>query len=803
MLTQEVIVKEEPMGKRNKKLLFADDRGDPLKFYVTRGLHRERIRKLIEEHGGQVVDVAGSDCFMKLGEPGIRTATIDLYSSEYVEDSVQTGQLLGRSPYALSLNGLPPGNRTSREPFTQKDKLHLRNHIEGHIKAGKLFGNEIYKEFASLFPHHSWQSWRDHAVKHILPTLPAAKKIDKRAERIRNPGQSPVDAEQSTTTSRDSGRRSDHFSKYEREVLEELLRISREKDRELVYSALAEQFTAHSQASWKHYAEEEVIPNMEDEGALLETGTDAPPPSRLKGVRREFSERDKALIRKITRNRLGDAGIKGKNFWVEFGLMHSQHSADSWRGHATKVIMPVLMAAQKILQNVRKKSTAEAVNENDANAGILPGAPQSKQLEDTEVSDVEYWSQETETPDDAKENDTGMWMTQPQSAPSVDEEQEEGEGQAEERDAEEEEEGEGQAEEREAEEEEDTPWQTQAPIGDTQDHERGQSSEEELAIATQASPLGRNTSDFSEKATSQSPRRPKLRNSPSKTQSSQAQATSPHPSPRKQLLSSPQDPNTQPASQTRRSISRNISREVESPHLMDRDEAPPTVEMVGSTEEELDSLLEEQARLSQKHAQLEEMASSAKGVAADEEGGTEEAPMDVDNSDTQYLTAPEGRTDENPFLASPTSSRVIKKKAVPLPEPSQKSPPATIPHVVLTPAPHHEVAESVKTQYYNLFDKLCNDYSSEGFTRHQCLGAVHMSGGVIGRARKLLDAGLDVAKLSSKIRRHIFTSDEDATLLGNDEQAIESLKKVKGREVISHRMRFLHQWSALHVGGSQ
>ncbi|TPX69667.1 hypothetical protein SpCBS45565_g02342 [Spizellomyces sp. 'palustris'] len=803
MLTQGVIVKEEPRAKRNKNLLFSDYRGDPLKFYVTRGLHRERIRKLIEEYGGQVVDVSGSDCFMKLGEPGLRTATVDLYSSEYVVDCVQTGQILDSSPYALSLNGLAPGKRTSREAFTLKDKLQLRNHIERHIKAGqRISGNEIYKELASLFPHHTWQSWRDHAVKHILPTLPAAKRIDKRAEQIRNSGRNPVDADTSTVTSQGAGGWSDQFTKYEREVLEELLRISREKDRELVYSALAEKFTAHSQASWKHYAEEEIIPNMEDEDALLDT--DAPPPIRLKGARHEFTERDKALIRKTTRNRLGDAGIKGANFWLDFGVKHPQHGAQSWRGHAIKVIIPVLRVAEDVLQSVRSKNTVEDLNEN-GNARILPGAPHSpssKQREEAEVRDVEYWSQETTPPDDDTEDDTGMWMTQPQSAPAVDEEEEEGEKQAEEREEEEEEEGDEQAEEREAEVEEDTPWQTQAPISDTQDHEGEQSSEENLAIATQASPLGRNTSDRSEKATSQSPRRPMLRNSPSKTQS-QSQVTSPHPTPRKQLLSSPQDPNTQPASQTRSSISRNRSREVESPDLMERDEAPPTVEMVGSTEEELDSLLEEQARLAQTHAHVEEMAPAAKGVAADDEGGTEEAPMEVDNSDTQYLTAPEGTTDENPFLMSPSSSRVIKKKAVPLPEPAHESPSPNIPRVVLTPAPHQEVAESVKTQYFTLFDKLCEDYSSEDFTRHQCLGAVHMSGGVIGKARKLLDAGLDVAKLSSKVRRHIFTLDEDATLLGSDEQAIESLKKVKGREVISHRMRFLHQWSALHVGSSQ
>lgn len=98
------------------------------------------------------------------------------------------------------------------------------------------------------FPHHTWQGWRDHAVKHILPTLHAERKIDMRAG-IRPDGASAAQSSNETpvlpvnnasTTSKSTGRRTQEFSPFETELLQELMRISKEAQHEAIYDILSE-----------------------------------------------------------------------------------------------------------------------------------------------------------------------------------------------------------------------------------------------------------------------------------------------------------------------------------------------------------------------------------------------------------------------------------------------------------------------------------------------------------------------------------------------------------------------------------
>ncbi|KAJ3313809.1 hypothetical protein HDU76_002549 [Blyttiomyces sp. JEL0837] len=149
--------------------VFVDEKGQPLRFSIVRCGAREKSRDLVEKYGGLVVESYEKNIYMKLTTKELGHSSNDLYDVKYVADCVNEGKLLDKGPYWLQ----PNEAKTTRNPFTAKeDDLLLKMLKENPLS--KLGGNQFYQDFAMKNPTHTWQAWRDRAVKHLIPKHQAA-----------------------------------------------------------------------------------------------------------------------------------------------------------------------------------------------------------------------------------------------------------------------------------------------------------------------------------------------------------------------------------------------------------------------------------------------------------------------------------------------------------------------------------------------------------------------------------------------------------------------------------------------------
>lgn len=96
--------------------------------------------------------------------------------------------------YKLDIS--PPSPITKqRTLFTSQDHALLRNALK-HT-ALSPYGNQLYKELASRYPHHTWQSWKDYALKKYLPNIERDNTQDQENANVNNRNES----EASTTNS--------------------------------------------------------------------------------------------------------------------------------------------------------------------------------------------------------------------------------------------------------------------------------------------------------------------------------------------------------------------------------------------------------------------------------------------------------------------------------------------------------------------------------------------------------------------------------------------------------------------------
>ncbi|KAJ3352092.1 hypothetical protein HDU83_008370 [Entophlyctis luteolus] len=170
--------------------LFTDAQNRPLRFTVTRSDDRASIRTLIEQNGGVVVDPHEQDIYMRISNPKLaRMDGATFYSSRYIVDAVRAGALPeDREHYRLwkdSAAGDPfaasPMKRSSRTPFSKEDDAELIRILVDNTR--NLGGNALYQELANKNRRHTMHSWRDRAVKVLLPQLTKSGQLDRmRAE---------------------------------------------------------------------------------------------------------------------------------------------------------------------------------------------------------------------------------------------------------------------------------------------------------------------------------------------------------------------------------------------------------------------------------------------------------------------------------------------------------------------------------------------------------------------------------------------------------------------------------------------
>ncbi|KAF9184475.1 hypothetical protein BGZ50_003643 [Haplosporangium sp. Z 11] len=123
---------------------------------------------MIKVNGGAVT----SDeriAYIRLGIPGLRYVGT-MYSTQWVYDCVEQGRLIDHDAPKYRLGR---GIKSDRTHFTVDEDRLLREFI--HLKkqqGAAVKGNKIYEEFASTNKQHSWQSWRDRAIRVLKLTAP-------------------------------------------------------------------------------------------------------------------------------------------------------------------------------------------------------------------------------------------------------------------------------------------------------------------------------------------------------------------------------------------------------------------------------------------------------------------------------------------------------------------------------------------------------------------------------------------------------------------------------------------------------
>ncbi|KAI8827811.1 hypothetical protein BJ741DRAFT_714108 [Chytriomyces cf. hyalinus JEL632] len=145
--------------------------GRPLRFSIARsGKLRETYRILIEQNGGVVCEPSEQNLFLRLGDQSVAHARNDLYSCEYIQDAIKQNRLPDKEAFKLHPGPNAPALPSKgRSAFSNEDDAIL---IDMFVKSKvHLNGNALHKDLAAKYPQHTWHSWRDRAVRFLLPKL--------------------------------------------------------------------------------------------------------------------------------------------------------------------------------------------------------------------------------------------------------------------------------------------------------------------------------------------------------------------------------------------------------------------------------------------------------------------------------------------------------------------------------------------------------------------------------------------------------------------------------------------------------
>ncbi|RMZ75005.1 hypothetical protein DV737_g5533, partial [Chaetothyriales sp. CBS 132003] len=148
-----------------------------MKFWLSYSVpQRHWVLENAKLHGAEIVplekqaDVLLVDHARKNQPPGT-------HSFRFIERSIRAGALANLDDHAVgpaSRVQRPVGSRMTapkkaRTPFTDADDQLLWDHVAPCMRAGGNWkGNEIYKQLEQLNARHTFQSWRDRFLKHVV-----------------------------------------------------------------------------------------------------------------------------------------------------------------------------------------------------------------------------------------------------------------------------------------------------------------------------------------------------------------------------------------------------------------------------------------------------------------------------------------------------------------------------------------------------------------------------------------------------------------------------------------------------------
>ncbi|KAG0302877.1 hypothetical protein BGZ98_007153 [Dissophora globulifera] len=149
--------------------IFVDKGGQPLLICISltvKDIHA--LESKIREYGGAVT-MDERIAYIHLADPGHRYQH-PMFSTEWVDKCISHGGLLDHKTPEFQL-GI--ARRIDKMPYTLEEDQALRLFVDEKRRGGaKVKGNRVYQEFAEMHNTHSWQSWRERAVKDLKLTEP-------------------------------------------------------------------------------------------------------------------------------------------------------------------------------------------------------------------------------------------------------------------------------------------------------------------------------------------------------------------------------------------------------------------------------------------------------------------------------------------------------------------------------------------------------------------------------------------------------------------------------------------------------
>ncbi|KAI1303997.1 TRF2-interacting telomeric protein/Rap1 C terminal domain-containing protein [Xylaria venustula] len=146
-----------------------------LKFWVSvRVPQRKTCVNSIEGHGGTVVAREANADILICDEA--KEPVPGSYSYKLISKAIEEGSLDFKEDYLCDSLAPPSGAsgnpgpkpKLTRKRFTEEDDQILTRFVTKRERLGEpTSGNDIYKELADEYPHHTWQSWRDRWLKKL------------------------------------------------------------------------------------------------------------------------------------------------------------------------------------------------------------------------------------------------------------------------------------------------------------------------------------------------------------------------------------------------------------------------------------------------------------------------------------------------------------------------------------------------------------------------------------------------------------------------------------------------------------
>ncbi|KAI9352200.1 hypothetical protein BDR26DRAFT_328501 [Obelidium mucronatum] len=166
--------------------------GQPLCFSLAKSPYYDTVKTAIEKHGGKIVAPHEPNIDMKLASADMARVGGVCYST-FVFDAIREQRLPDKEKYLLTegsrhvettssssevASKQQVAKKSGRTPFSKEDDDVLIDILVRNTT--NTSGNALYKDLEQQNPRHTFHSWRDRAVKVLLPKLKQNGELERR-----------------------------------------------------------------------------------------------------------------------------------------------------------------------------------------------------------------------------------------------------------------------------------------------------------------------------------------------------------------------------------------------------------------------------------------------------------------------------------------------------------------------------------------------------------------------------------------------------------------------------------------------